>query len=160
MRSLKPYLRWWPALRSLSVALAVACGVLVLPMAANAGLDLVLPPGPLSGSVNVALDAPLESGSVAFEWSPDQGTSWFPIAVDSSGGDGFTAVWETTGFTGTALVRAIVASGEVREMRVEIDNVVPALTLSVKRPRFSPNGDGRRDSVGLRARTNEGGGSP
>jgi peptidoglycan/xylan/chitin deacetylase (PgdA/CDA1 family) len=143
-------------LRVAFASILVAVGLFVVPVAASAGLGFVLPPGPVSGTVDVSLDAPPESGPVALEWSPDEGVTWLPISVDGSAEDGFTAVWETADFSGLAVVRAI-AAGEVQELRVEVDNVVPVLMLSTKHPRFSPNGDGRRDTVELRVRTDEGG---
>jgi len=108
----------------------------------------------LRGKVGITASEAALADSVTFEWSSN-GSTWSPIDVDARPADGFSAVWDTGGYTGHALVRATDSLGNQTHVRVTVDNKAPAAGVAAGRPSFSPNGDGRADRVAFVFRANE-----
>jgi peptidoglycan/xylan/chitin deacetylase (PgdA/CDA1 family) len=108
----------------------------------------------LRGKVQITASEAVAADSVTFDWSSD-GKTWRPIGVDSVPSDGFGAVWDTTGYTGRALLRASDSLGNQTHVRVRVDNTAPSIVLTPSTSAFSPNGDGRDDTVALRITSSE-----
>jgi peptidoglycan/xylan/chitin deacetylase (PgdA/CDA1 family) len=138
----------------LAPLLVVALLVAVAP-AAHAGeltVELTQPAeGATVGGV-VALQARSQGAttSVAFDWSLDAGLTWTPIATDADGSDGWTATWDTGGFTGPARVRATATDGVATAedtSNVTVDNTAATVSVSAAPNPFSPNGNGVKDTT-------------
>jgi peptidoglycan/xylan/chitin deacetylase (PgdA/CDA1 family) len=107
----------------------------------------------LHGRVPIAATDSLPLTTVRFEWTTD-GTVWNLIGEDTDPSDGFLAVWDTSGFSGRAVLRVTDSDGNQTHVRVRIDNKAPLVALRVT-PVFSPNDDGRLDVAPIRVTTNE-----
>ena len=145
-----------PLLPALAAALSLAASPVASGPAAAPGPLSIVEPGNnavLRGKVAITASESVLATLVRFEWSSD-GTAWNLIADDTDASDGFSAVWDTAGFSGRAIVRATDSEGNQAHVRVAIDNVAPALSLREPRA-FSPNGDGSSDRAALRVSADE-----
>jgi peptidoglycan/xylan/chitin deacetylase (PgdA/CDA1 family) len=105
----------------------------------------------VAGTVTLAAETAGDVASVQFDWSSD-GSAWTPIALDTQPADGWAAVWDTTGYSGPATVRATAADGTSTEsayVTIEVDNA-PTIVVVASRVSISPNDDGRMDATVIR----------
>ncbi|MCA1694032.1 MAG: polysaccharide deacetylase family protein, partial [Actinobacteria bacterium] len=150
------------------VAFLVFVAGLVAPQTAIAQVDtpgelLVVITSPSENSVvtsqvDVVAEASDGTVEVQFFVSTDGGVTWTPLGTDTTPADGWMATWESGTYSGEALLRAQASDGVSQasdEVNVTVDNSPPEVTAEVSETVFSPNGDGRKDSTVLTARSSE-----
>ena len=150
-------------MRRLLVILATVSAVLAVPSpvsAADVGVTITAPAAgtAVAGVVSVTASTTGTVTSVAFDRSTDAGATWAPIATDATPADGWIASWNTTGFSGDAVLRATATDGTsaaTATVDVVVDNTPPATTVAVPRPAFSPNGDGAKDETTITVHVDE-----
>ncbi|MEW6059634.1 MAG: polysaccharide deacetylase family protein [Actinomycetota bacterium] len=128
---------------SLSAAIAAAEPVVSITEPAEGAV--------VAGTVRVSVATAVVVTSVEFDWSSD-GSSWTLIASDTEPTDGWSAEWNTAGYSGPAIVRAVASDGvstATATVTVAVDNSL-AVAVTLSRHAFSPNGDGRLDATTLR----------
>ncbi|MFN2388797.1 MAG: polysaccharide deacetylase family protein [Actinomycetota bacterium] len=112
----------------------------------------------VTGDVQIAAHASEGTTEVRFAVSTDGGTTWTPIGTDDTAADGWTATWQTGGYSGPAIVRAVATDGASEasdHSSVTVDNSAPVASVRVSLDVFSPNADGRKDKTVLEAFSNE-----
>jgi peptidoglycan/xylan/chitin deacetylase (PgdA/CDA1 family) len=142
-------------MRRFLVLVAAASAVLATATpvsAADVGVTITAPTAGavVSGIVSVAASTTGTVISVAFDLSTDADATWAPIATDTTPADGWTATWDTAGFSGPAALRATAtadASVAIATVDVVVDNTLPTITATASPPAFSPNGDGAKDQT-------------
>ena len=150
-------------MRRLLLTLATISAVLAVPSPVSAGDVGVTITAPAAGTtvagiVSVTASTTGTVTSVAFDRSTDAGATWAPIATDTTPTDGWIASWDTTGFSGDAVLRATATGGTSAAtaiVDVVVDNTPPAITAAVSRPAFSPNGDGVKEQTTITVHLDE-----
>lgn len=140
------------------VLVAVILGSLALPGVARADaitIEITSPsPGSIvTGAVEIVAETTGPVVSVAFDVSMDAGSTWAPIATDTSSSDGWSAFWDPAGQQGSARLRALATDGVMTATTtvvVQVEPEVGPVSVSLSRSFFSPNGDGRADGTLVR----------
>lgn len=112
----------------------------------------------VTGDVTVVVEVSAETDEVTFAASLDDGATWTELGTDTSGDDGWSAIWDSSGYSGAARLRAVVRDGSSEasdEVDVVVDNAPPAVSLAVSLAVFSPNGDRRKDTTTFEVRSSE-----
>lgn len=143
-------------LTAVSLALAFAAPA----SAEDVGVQFTEPePGTaVAGIVPIAASTTGDVTSVAFDRSTDAGATWTAIAIDATPDDGWTASWDTAGFSGAAVLRATATDGTssaTATVDVVVDNTPPAITIRPSPRAFSPNGDGAKDRTTIAVHLDE-----
>lgn len=111
----------------------------------------------VTGAVSLVVVTSGRVERVAFAASVGGG-EWVDLSEPERSGEEWTTVWDTSGLSGPARVRATATNPSeeaAAEIDVIVDNDPPAVGVAVSRRAFSPNRDGRADVVRLSATSNE-----